>query len=203
MRPERLGLVELVERHDELVGGGDVVPDGGAQRPEVPSRRGERGLDLRDGARFLHTAPHHDDIMLGYLPYIKNRLTPRASVPPDAPGPAADPPGREEGTGDGRQHVFCYCTFGFNSVTNKLMAEILRGCRDGLSVGGALRADAEAQMFEQATAELKDLTQVVVSELEGQLQLQVNMLLGRFRAAPLRASWVARRGSRRRGSRSS
>ena len=106
-----------------------------------------RGLDLRDGARFLHTAPHHDDIMLGYLPYIKNRLTPRASVPPDAPGPAADPPGREEGTGDGRQHVFCYCTSGFNSVTNKLMAEILRGCRDGLSVGGALRADAEAGRF--------------------------------------------------------
>ena len=44
------------------------------------------------------------------------------------------------------------------------------------------RADAEAQMFEQATAEMKDLTQVVVSELEGQLQLQVHMLLGRVRA---------------------
>ena len=43
---------------------------------------------LRDGARFLHTAPHHDDIMLGYLPYIKNRLGPGCSDPPDASGPA-------------------------------------------------------------------------------------------------------------------
>ena len=45
------------------------------------------------------------------------------------------------------------------------------------------RADAEAQMFEQATAEMKDLTQVVLSELENQLQLSVNTLLGRVRAA--------------------
>lgn len=40
--------------------------------------------------------------------------------------------------------MFCYCTSGFNSVTDKFMAEILRGCIDGLSPGRALRAEAEA-----------------------------------------------------------
>jgi len=29
-----------------------------------------RGLDSVGGVTILHTAPHHDDIMLGYLPYI-------------------------------------------------------------------------------------------------------------------------------------
>ncbi len=30
----------------------------------------ERGIENVDGLVFLHTAPHHDDIMIGYLPYI-------------------------------------------------------------------------------------------------------------------------------------
>jgi glucosamine-6-phosphate deaminase len=35
-------------------------------------QRFERGMEFRDNERFLHTAPHHDDIMLGYLPYLNH-----------------------------------------------------------------------------------------------------------------------------------
>ena len=31
----------------------------------------ERGAQTLSGTRFLHTEPHHDDLMLGYLSYIR------------------------------------------------------------------------------------------------------------------------------------
>ncbi|KAK3257964.1 hypothetical protein CYMTET_32967 [Cymbomonas tetramitiformis] len=52
---------------------------------------------------FVHTAPHHDDIMLGYLPYVQ-RLIREAS----------------------NDHLFCYATSGFNAVTNTFAAGHLR-----------------------------------------------------------------------------
>ncbi len=52
---------------------------------------------------ILHTAPHHDDIMLGYLPYISHLVrTPRNS------------------------HYFSYMTSGFNAVTNHYVFHLLR-----------------------------------------------------------------------------
>jgi glucosamine-6-phosphate deaminase len=47
---------------------------------------------------FLHTAPHHDDIILAYLPYVTN-LVRRSST----------------------EHHFAYMTSGFNAVTNSYM----------------------------------------------------------------------------------
>jgi len=47
---------------------------------------------------FLHTAPHHDDIMLGYLPYLVRLM--------------------REGS---NTHYFNYLTSGFNAVTNNFM----------------------------------------------------------------------------------
>ena len=47
---------------------------------------------------FLHTAPHHDDIILAYLPYVTN-LVRRSST----------------------HHTFAYMTSGFNAVTNTYM----------------------------------------------------------------------------------
>ncbi len=47
---------------------------------------------------FLHTAPHHDDIMLGYLPYLVRLM--------------------REGS---NTHHFNYLTSGFNAVTNNFM----------------------------------------------------------------------------------
>ena len=63
----------------------------------------EQALSPIQGAEFLHTAPHHDDIMLGYLPLV-NVLT------------------KEPSNG----HRFCYCTSGFNAVTNELMIHYLK-----------------------------------------------------------------------------
>ncbi len=55
----------------------------------------DEGRKVRVDRVFLHTAPHHDDIMLGYLPYAVRHLR--------------DPSNR---------HIFAYMTSGFTSVTN-------------------------------------------------------------------------------------
>ncbi|MCX7717837.1 MAG: hypothetical protein N2111_05460 [Candidatus Sumerlaeaceae bacterium] len=51
---------------------------------------------------FLHTAPHHDDIILGYLPYFTN-LVRRSST----------------------KHYFAYMTSGFTAVTNRYMLSVV------------------------------------------------------------------------------
>jgi glucosamine-6-phosphate deaminase len=51
---------------------------------------------------FLHTAPHHDDIILAYLPYFTN-LVRRAST----------------------KHYFAYMTSGFTAVTNRYMQTVV------------------------------------------------------------------------------
>jgi len=62
----------------------------------------ERGCRVRENTRFLHTEPHHDDIMLGYLPAVL-RNTRSAS----------------------NAHHFVCGTSGFNSVSNKHMLVML------------------------------------------------------------------------------
>jgi len=62
----------------------------------------ERGCQTRHDARFLHTEPHHDDIMLGYLPAVL-RNTRVAS----------------------NEHHFICATSGFNSVSNRHMLMLL------------------------------------------------------------------------------
>eukprot|EP00126_Sphaerothecum_destruens_P004733 Sdes_comp18356_c0_seq1m8124 len=52
--------------------------------------------------KIMHTAPHHDDIMLGYLPYAIHLVRPESN-----------------------QHTFNYCTSGFNAVTNQYVMERL------------------------------------------------------------------------------
>ncbi len=52
---------------------------------------------------FLHTAPHPDDIMLGYLPYIVHLVRPPENT-----------------------HHFAYMTSGFRAVTNSYALEILQ-----------------------------------------------------------------------------
>ncbi len=63
----------------------------------------EDGLNEPENLVFLHTAPHHDDILLGYLPYFMHLIrTPKNS------------------------HYFAYMTSGFVSVTNKYMLKLVR-----------------------------------------------------------------------------
>eukprot|EP00439_Symbiodinium_sp_Y106_P055023 s1879_g7.t1 len=62
----------------------------------------EEGSRVREKTKFLHTEPHHDDIMLGYLPAVM-RNTRVAS----------------------NQHHFVCATSGFNSVSNVHMLKML------------------------------------------------------------------------------
>jgi len=54
------------------------------------------GSETLKNARFLHTAPHHDDIMLGYLPYAIRHIRDASNT-----------------------HFFAYMTSGFTAVTNE------------------------------------------------------------------------------------
>jgi glucosamine-6-phosphate deaminase len=63
----------------------------------------EAGSRILRQAVFLHTEPHHDDLMLGYLPFIVRHI-------------------REHST----RHFFATLTSGFTAVTNAFM---LRQCR--------------------------------------------------------------------------
>ncbi len=66
-----------------------------------------RGISQVEGEVFLHTAPHHDDIMLGYLPYIIHLVrSPR------------------------NRHHFSYMTSGFTAVTNAYMLELLEDLKE-------------------------------------------------------------------------
>jgi glucosamine-6-phosphate deaminase len=62
----------------------------------------ERGAEALSGTRFLHTEPHHDDLMLGYLPGIVRHVR--------------DP---------SNTHYFACLTSGFTAVTNPFMLDRL------------------------------------------------------------------------------
>ena len=63
----------------------------------------EDGLKHISNETFMHTAPHHDDIMLGYWPYLSHLVR--------------DPKNK---------HHFNYMTSGFTAVTNKYVLDQLR-----------------------------------------------------------------------------
>lgn len=69
---------------------------------ETLDKKIQTGLANIEDKIFLHTAPHHDDIMLGYLPYIYHLVrTPK------------------------NQHYFTYMTSGFTAVTNKYVLNLM------------------------------------------------------------------------------
>ncbi len=72
----------------------------------------EKGSKSELNTRFLHTEPHHDDIMLGYLAYVVRR-------------------GRDASN----NHVFLTLTSGFNAVTNYHMLDQLNNLKQFLSRG--------------------------------------------------------------------
>ncbi len=65
-------------------------------------RKIEAGTAIRTNKIFWHTEPHHDDIMLGYLPFIVRHI-------------------REHSN----QHFFTTLTSGFTAVTNQYMLDLL------------------------------------------------------------------------------
>lgn len=72
-------------------------------------RKMERGLQPVTKTTFLHTEPHHDDIMLGYLAYLYHLVR--------------DPSNR---------HFFANMTSGFTAVSNRFFLSIIRKLRSHL-----------------------------------------------------------------------
>lgn len=66
----------------------------------------EAGMQVAKNTTFLHTAPHHDDIELGYLTYIVRHVR--------------EPSNR---------HFFAYMTSGFTSVTNSHMLRLMENLK--------------------------------------------------------------------------
>ena len=86
------------------------------------------GIATYTNTKFLHTEPHHDDIMLGYLPMV----TRAAAVASN-------------------DHLFVCCTSGFNSVSNTYLAEQLRRVRAFVSTAEFARLASE-NCFDQSDA---------------------------------------------------
>lgn len=80
-------------------------------RTEIINRL-NKGLEIVENQTILHTAPHHDDIMLGYLPYINHLV--RTPL---------------------NQHYFVTLTSGFTAVTNSFMLELMENLKNHLTLG--------------------------------------------------------------------
>jgi glucosamine-6-phosphate deaminase len=70
----------------------------------------EKGLQPVTKTRFLHTEPHHDDIMLGYLPYLYHLIRDASN-----------------------DHSFANLTSGFNAVTNSYFLSMVQKLRHYLN----------------------------------------------------------------------
>ncbi len=88
----------------------------------------EAGARVAQNVRFLHTEPHHDDIMLGILPAVVRHVRP-----------------------PGNAHAFATLTSGFTAVTNGHMRRALERLRDFLDTPG-FRSLAEEGYFAPANA---------------------------------------------------
>ena len=71
-----------------------------------------KGLQKETEQVYLHTGPHHDDIMLGILPHITHQLRSASN-----------------------QFHFAILTSGFTAVTNSFLKEVLKDTRDLLDQG--------------------------------------------------------------------
>lgn len=69
-----------------------------------------KGISLIENETILHTAPHHDDIMLGYLPYIVHLVRTASN-----------------------KHHFSTLTSGFTAVTNSYMLNLMESLREHLN----------------------------------------------------------------------
>ncbi|MEI7904654.1 MAG: glucosamine-6-phosphate deaminase [Candidatus Firestonebacteria bacterium] len=72
-----------------------------------------KGVETLEDLNFLHTAPHHDDIMLGYMPYILHLVRSARN-----------------------SHHFATLTSGFTSVTNIYILQFIRNLESFLEKGG-------------------------------------------------------------------
>ena len=122
-----------------LEGGLPSLPQSAADSLAEKFQLGQRYMRESQSVKTLHTEPHHDDIMLGYLPLI---LSSRSSV-------------RECDT-------FACGTSGFNSVSNNFLIhliELAESYLDGLD-GGA----DDLKMFEQGVAGVSGMVDAALAK---------------------------------------
>lgn len=74
---------------------------------ESITKKIELGLKLPKNERFLHTGPHHDDIMLGLFPYLSNHFQESSNC-----------------------FNFAILTSGFNAVTNSFVIDALEDTKE-------------------------------------------------------------------------
>jgi len=84
----------------------------------------QRGIREIENTTFLHTAPHHDDIMLGYLPYILHLVRKPTN-----------------------KHFFATLTSGFTSVTNNYLFSQLENLENCIENGKLERLISEKTYF--------------------------------------------------------
>ena len=93
-----------------------LIPDLGESQIEEVIKQIDaklmKGVAELDNQVFLHTGPHHDDVMLGYLPHIMELITtPR------------------------NQHYFTILTSGFTSVSNRFLIQSLETAKYYINQG--------------------------------------------------------------------
>jgi glucosamine-6-phosphate deaminase len=77
-----------------------LTPAAGSETAGRLKERIQAGMTTMAGKTFLHTEPHHDDVMLGYMPLVVRHIRDWSTV-----------------------HHFVTLTSGFNAVTNSYMLE--------------------------------------------------------------------------------
>jgi len=93
-----------------------LIPDLNAKTVDAVidsiTRKIEKGLRPEENQTFLHTGPHHDDIMLGLLPHITHQLSSETNI-----------------------CHFAVLTSGFTAVTNSFVRGALRDTAQCLAAG--------------------------------------------------------------------
>jgi glucosamine-6-phosphate deaminase len=75
-------------------------------------RKIEAGITIRNNKTFFHTEPHHDDVMLGYLPFVVRHIRQHSN-----------------------SHFFVTLTSGFTAVANQFMLDLLIKLREMVNRG--------------------------------------------------------------------
>lgn len=118
---QRMPIAKLEKKHLQSNGYGKLLlRQGGESLSSLKERvisklleKIDRGISAKNGLTFLHTEPHHDDIMLGYLPGVVRHI-------------------RDHST----KHCFVTFTSGFTAVTNHFMLHLIRDLKDLLDRHG-------------------------------------------------------------------
>lgn len=126
-------------------------------------KRIERGTENVNGLVFLHTAPHHDDIMAGYLPYIVHLVRSPENV-----------------------HYFVTFTSGFTSVTNSYTFMLMDNLESYLKNRKLDRLLEEKDYFSPANKEGRNrdvylyLDGVAAGDLDVQKEAEARRMLRDF-----------------------